>query len=684
MTDWADDLARTSALQKTIEDDPTTVASFLDELLELAHDEEWAVQRAAINALGVGLLNCPEAGVPELDALVHTALDSTVPCPDQWQDGVVSVTAVAPEITCDTILGGFETVPPDQRGDAGTACLARALECAAIEAPTYLADSMARIRRIYQTLPPDARAHLLGTHLALVDNHRDVVRPILTDALSEFETGNDETRRMAADILCALAIHPDDGPLVTKKLIRWLATHPRQPREQCPIYDPRDSLMIPTLTDTPPVGTLGVTQVVARLAEETPEAVGPYAADIASSLTAWDSTRADQWSRSHLTRALAAVARQRPEIVSAIAEDVRALLTDNSEFVRYWAAQMLLALFPYRPDVISSTVHTDLLTDPNPDVRNLGTDLTTGCVARDVIDTDAVVADLRAALSSDSNLTEKQAIGLLESVAHHDPDAVRPALSMVKQSLADTLTASDAAAVFEVMVTEDDGAVGAVGDAVPTLVDCLFADSMTVRSAAGEALATIGTTYPSLLDDQLSVLLTVIEQDTAGIDAIGDVLVTVGDRPVGEDRTVFGYIRDHSDAESASVRRTASHLLGLFIEADTGDTNAAVTALTDRLGDDDERVREEALDALAGYVAESPAPGLVRSLYQTGTDHWRLVSADLLARATLLDASWMSADFQRWSADRLDETDGEPQRLFVEAAGYVCGKIDAEDELTGH
>jgi len=683
MTDWTDDLARARALRETIEDDPTAVASLMEELLELAHDEEWAVQRAAIDALGVGLLNCPEAGVLKLDALVQTALDSTVPCPNRWQDGLVSVTAVAPETTCNTIIGGFETIPSDQRGDVGTACLARILECTAIDVPTYLVDSMARIRRISQTVPPEARVHLLGTHLALIDNHREVVRPILTDVLSEFVIGNDDTRRIAADILCALAIHPEDGTVVIKKLIRWLAAHPRQPREQRPTHDPGDSLIHPTLTDAPPAGTLGVTQVVARIAEETPEAVDPHAAHIAASLTAWDSTRSDQWARSHLTRALAAVARQHPRTISAFSEDILALLTDDSEFVRYWASQALLALFPYRPDAVSSTILTDLLTDPNPDVRNLSADLTTGCVARDVVDTDAVVGDLRAGLSGDSNLTEKQAIRLLESITYHDPDAVRPVLSMVEQSLTDSLTASNAAAVFKVMITEGDGAVGAVGDAVPTLVDCLFADSLTVRSAAAEALTTIGTTYPSLLDDQLSVLLTVIEQDTAGIDEIGDVLVTVGDRPVGKDRTVFEYICNHTDAESVRVRRTASRLLGTFIEADTGNTDAAVTALTDRLGDDNARVREEALNALAGYVAESPAPGLVRSLYQTDTDHWRLVSADLLARTTLLDASWVSAEFQRWLADRLEETEGEPKRLFVEAAGYICGKIDAEDELTG-
>lgn len=681
MSDRTDGLSRAKTLQETIKSDPTAVMSVVDELLELAHSDTSIIQRTAIDALGVGLQNRPEAGVSELDTLIQTTLDSTVPCPNRWQGGLVAVTDAAPETACDAVVNGFGNVEPDQRGDTGTICVARILEQLAVETPVSLAGSMGAVRRISRTVSPDAQAHLFGAHLALVDTHREAVRPVLSDLLSAFETADSDTRRVAADILCALATYPDDGPVIVTELIHWLAAHTCTPNENRRRVDPRDSLMTPTLTDTPPDGVLGVTQILARIAEETPAAVAPYAADIASSLATWESTPMDQQPRRHLARALAAVARQRPQSLDVTIANVRTLLADDSEFVRYWATQVLRVLFPHRPDAVSAPILTDRLTDSNPDVRTLAANLTTECVAKGMVETDAVVTDLLAAHQEDNHLRPRKVFSLLESLAHHDPEAIRPALPVVEQALAETLTMSDAAAVFEVIAEQDSSAVDAVSDAVPALVDCLFTDSLTTQSAAAETLATIGTEYPTLLDDQLPVLLTVLERDTAGIDAIGDVLVTVGDRPVGDGQTVFEYIRDRSDCESATGRRTAARLLGAFVEAGAGDTDAAVRTLTDRLGDDDEQVREEALDALAEYVATRLAPDLVRSLYRTDTDHWRDLSADLFARATLLDASWVSTEMQRWLADRLGETEGRPRRLFVKAAGYVCGQIDAIDEL---
>jgi len=677
MTDWAGNLTRVNELRDIVEAEPAAVASLAEELLELAHNEEWSVQRAAVDALGVGLINCPEAGMPKLDAIIRTALDETVPSPDRWRNGVVSLAGTAPEAVRDTALSGFEAIPSDQRGDAGEGCVARALERIAVDNPAVIAHSLKALRDICRTSAPRARRHLLGAHLALVDSCPQAVRPVLPELLAEFDAGGGKTRCVAADLLCALATHPKEGPAVIKAMIRWLATRPQSPHEHRPGLTPRDSVMHPSLTDNPESGVLGVTQVLARIAEETPDAVVPHCGDIATSLAAWKSTQGDQWPRSHLARALAAVARQRPQAIVLIGDDVPELLHDDSEFVRYWAAQTLLALFPYRPDIVSTMVIGSVLTDSNLDVRGLGADLAAGCVADGIVNCDDVVAELQKTLSTDAALQRRRLLSVVASVARQDPQAVRPVLSTVEQSLTEAHTASEAAATFEAVASAD---TEPISDAVPTLVDCLFTDSLLVRAAVAETLVTIGRTRPSLLDDQLSVLTSVIGHEHAGVDAVGDVLATVADRSLDEDRTVYEFVRARSAADSAVVRRTATRLLGAFIEADV-ETEQTVTALTDRVSDTDQQVRDVALDALATRVADTGAAALVRSCYQTGTSHWQAVTADLIARATLLDGAWPSAEFQRWLADCLHETTGETRRSFIEATGHICGQVDAEPEL---
>lgn len=433
MTEWVDNVARVTSLRERVENDPAAVAGVIEELLELAHNVEWLVQRTAIETLSLGLTERPEAGLAELECLIQTTLDSTVPCPDEWRESISVVSDEAPELACDGILDGFADINSDQRGETGARCVTRVLENIAAEIPTYIADSLGALRQISRTLPPDARAHIFGVHLELVDSHREAVRPVLTDLCSEFEAGTAETRRVAADLLCALALHPNDGPAVTEQLLRWLATHPRQPQEQRLWRHERDGAVHTTLTDTPPPGTLGLAQVVARISEESPQAVVPHATHVASSLAAWEGNQGDQWSRGYPTRALAAVARQQPAAVVSTAADIRTLLTDDADTVRYWAAHALLDLFSHRPDVVSSALLRDLLADTNPDVRCLGVTLAIECLEERIVDADAVV-----------------------------------------------------------------GAV--VGDAVPTLIDCLSADSLTVRSAAAETLVKIAAARSSVLN----------------------------------------------------------------------------------------------------------------------------------------------------------------------------------------
>ena len=677
MGDWVEDMARVEELRQRVEAEPDTVASSITDLLELAHTEQWAVQRTAVNTLGAGLRHRPAAGVSELDALVRTALDDDVPSPGRWRNGLVAVAAVAPETTRDAAIEGFDAIPSAQRDDIGERCVARALEHIALDEPDVLADSLDALRAICRSSAPRARRHLLGAHLALLESHRESVRPVLSDLLAEFEAGTGTTRRVAADLLSGLARDREDGPDVVEVMIRWLATHPRRPREHRPRLGPREPVMRPSLTGIPSRGVLGVTQILARLAEETPTAVAPHCGDIAASLVAWESTPDDQWPRSHLARALAAVARQRPHAVTPAADTVLKMLDDDSEFVRFWAARILLAMYPDRPDIVSPVTVGTLLTDTNPDVQGLGADLAIACITDRIVSTDGLVPELRSALSEDDGFTGKRILRIFTATARDDPEAVRPALPTLEGFLDDALTASDAAAVFEAVATED---ATAVSDAVPTLVDCLFADTIVVRTAAADTLATVGARQPSLLDSQLSVLLTVVEQPHAGVDAVGDVLVTVPDSPIDGDRTVFEFVRARSTADDPTVRRTATRLLSAFVEADT-ETEAAVAALRDRVADTDEGVQEAALTGLATYVADTGAASLVRSCYQTDTDHWRTVSANLLARATLLDGEWPSSSFQCWLADRLHETTGETRRSFIEAAGSICEQSDAEAKL---
>jgi HEAT repeat protein len=678
VTDWADRLGRATALRNEMTNDPGAVASSLGELLELARDGEWIVARTAVEALGIGLGERPEAGVSALEDVVWAALDASVPSSSRWREAVVAVFDAAPEAGCEAALSGFEAVSPDRRGDAGTVCVTRALERVAVDSPSLFldGDSFSGFRAVYPTLPPDARTHLLGAHLALVRDHREAVRPVLSDLLSAFETDNGETRRVAADLLCALARHPDDGPTVVEATVRFLAAHPRAPREEGSWLGPRTSVVCPSLTATPPTGTVGLAGILARVAEESPDAVTPHYQEIATALAARESTFDDRRVRGHLTRALAAVTRQRPRAVAPAAETVLTLLDDDAPVVRYWAAQAVLAVLPVRPDTVSLDV-LDLLTDPDAAVRGVSEDLAVGCVTEGVVDGETVVGRLQGALLSDSNLEDRRAFSVLRSLARHDPTSVRPVVSTAADALCETVTATDAGAVVEAVAEVNPEAVA---DIVPTLVDHLFVDSLTVQIAAAEALETVGTLAPSLLDDQLPVLSTVVDRGGVRADVVDDVLLVLRDRRFDDGHSVFEFVRGRSTVESTAVRRRATSLLGAFVEADTGD-RAAMTTLTDRLNDPDPQVREAALDGLAGYVADVSAESLVRSVYRPDTADWRATAADLLSRATLFDGTWLSASFRGWLAGRLHEGAPETRRSFVEAAGYVCGQTEADELL---
>jgi hypothetical protein len=676
MSEWSDRLARATALRDAIEDDPDAVVGSVEELLALARDEEWSVRRAAVEGLGVGLGARPDAGVAALDELVRTALDASVPAYGGWYAGVDAVIDAAPERGRRAAIDAFEAVPADRRGEPGAACVASALERVAVDSPGVLTGSLDAVRRLSRDAQPRARVHFLGIHLAVADC-RDRVRPVVPDLLAEFASGTADTRRVAADLCCALAAHPEDGPTVVAALVDWLATHPRRPRERRRHRDPREPIQPRPLTDAPPSGVLGVTRVLARIAEETPAAVGPHCDAIAGSLAAWESTRADQWARTHLTRAVATVARRDPPAVADALEDGRTLVTDESAFVRYWGAQTMRALAPHRPDVVSPPLVAGLLTDDNPNVRNLGATLVAEALRADVLDAESVVTELRPALTDGTGLERRRAVDVVGTVARHDREAVRPVIPALRESLDGASSADDAAAAVGAVATVDPAAVD---DAVPTLVDCLFADTTVVRAAAAEALATVGRVAPSILDEHLGVLTSILDRDHPGIDAVGEVFATVGDRSLDGERTVFEVVQDRSTAASATERATATELLGSLAAA-AGEAERAVTALVDRLADPDERVREAALAALATHVAGTGAASLVRSCYETGTERWRAIGAALLSRATLLDGTWPTPAFQRWLAGRLHEARGEPGASLVEAAGYVCGATDAEDEL---
>ena len=233
MTDWADNFTRATTLQKTVQDDSTALAAVIEELLELAHTDEWIVQRTAIDALGVGLQSQPETGVSKLSALVRTTLDSSIPYLTQWCEGLTAIANVAPEKTREAILQGLK----DQAGqydEAGAATLTRILKRIFLDAPSGFLDSLRRLQYLYQELPADARTHILQMHLGLAETHCDAVWPMLSNLLIEFESGNSDSRLVAADLLCALVRNSDDGSTVVEHLVRWSASQPRESRTQRP------------------------------------------------------------------------------------------------------------------------------------------------------------------------------------------------------------------------------------------------------------------------------------------------------------------------------------------------------------------------------------------------------------------------------------------------------------------
>jgi len=117
---------------------------------------------ATVEALGAGLMNCPETGVARLDALIRTVFDKRVTRTGQWRKGMVTVVGTAPVVLRDVAFTGFEAILPGDRGEAGEGCAAKSLERIAVDDLAVLADPLDTARAICGTSTPRARRHLRG------------------------------------------------------------------------------------------------------------------------------------------------------------------------------------------------------------------------------------------------------------------------------------------------------------------------------------------------------------------------------------------------------------------------------------------------------------------------------------------------------------------------------------------